>query len=183
MTWMGWMLTYGRSTLLLAAVLVQQTTSTSIKGLEGLDHGTCLQGLEATVEIEVDGQRHVFAPTWQKPIAEATAFCGALHVYQSNCPALVAQQAQAKLSDVHALASYLNCRGFDTFEGHTSLFPVSVQILSSLIADSAIRRALQIGFNAGHSTMTLLRANPNVHITSFDLAEHPYVLKQQRSWT
>ncbi|RHY95064.1 hypothetical protein DYB26_010823 [Aphanomyces astaci] len=121
---------------------------------------------------------HVFKDSRLPPIAEATAFCGTLRVYQSDCASLVAKQAQDKLSDVHALASYLNCRGFHSFEGHTSLFPVSVQILSSLVAEPAsVRRALQVGFNAGHSTMTMLRANPNVHITSFDLAEHPYVFE------
>jgi predicted O-methyltransferase YrrM len=41
-------------------------------------------------------------------------------------------------------------------------------------ASSTSRRALEIGFNAGHSAATLLGANPSLHLTSVDIGEHDY---------
>lgn len=44
-----------------------------------------------------------------------------------------------------------------------------------LVANPGIRRVLEIGFNAGHSSYVFLNARPDVHVTSFDLGEHGYV--------
>ena len=34
---------------------------------------------------------------------------------------------------------------------------------------------MEIGFNAGHSAVTFLSANKNVHVTSFDIGVHDYM--------
>jgi hypothetical protein len=36
------------------------------------------------------------------------------------------------------------------------------------------RKALEIGFNAGHSTAIMLNYEPNVHVTVIDICEHKY---------
>jgi predicted O-methyltransferase YrrM len=50
-------------------------------------------------------------------------------------------------------------------------------LIGKLCVFAEVTRALQIGFNAGHSAITMLAANPRLHLTSFDLVEHPYVPK------
>lgn len=47
------------------------------------------------------------------------------------------------------------------------------------LADIALRehslQVAEIGFNTGHSTSAFLAANPDVHVTSFDIGEHEYI--------
>ncbi|KAF0689881.1 Aste57867_18702 [Aphanomyces stellatus] len=149
------------------------------EGLEDHGHLACIQNQHVHVDIEVDGRLHQFVPTWEvAATAEASIFCGTKRIPGSQCGPLVAKRAQNKLEGIDALATYLHCRGHSMFEGHTSLFPTSERILRSLVSESTtIRRAMQIGFNAGHSAMTLLSANSEMHLTSFDLVEHAYVSK------
>ncbi|KAG9405947.1 hypothetical protein AC1031_003869 [Aphanomyces cochlioides] len=140
-------------------------------------HVACLKQMQAPVNVEIDGKVHQFLPTdGASTLIEASAFCGRNRIPQLSCGALVAEESRAKLLANGTLDDYLKCRGYHDMEGHTSLFPVSVDILHSLVAPPAnIQRAMQVGFNAGHSAMTLLRANPKMHLTSFDVAFHPYV--------
>ena len=46
------------------------------------------------------------------------------------------------------------------------------EIVSNLPPDSVV---CEIGFNAGHSSVNYLIANPNIRLVSFDLGEHQYV--------
>jgi len=52
-----------------------------------------------------------------------------------------------------ALFEYHFCRGHEEGEGSTQTFPVVEAALHTLFASKHIKRALQIGFNAGHSGM------------------------------
>ena len=62
-------------------------------------------------------------------------------------------------------------------EGHIAQSPYFCNILCETIALMRIQdtpRILQIGFNAGHSTLAMLRSHPNCQIVSVDLGEHGY---------
>ena len=72
------------------------------------------------------------------------------------------------------LSSYLEERGFTEFEGYSQQLPLQVEHLGTSVANDAIKTMLEIGFNAGHSAEVFLRANPNLHLTSYDLKAHDY---------
>lgn len=72
-----------------------------------------------------------------------------------------------------SINAYLARLGYTRFEGNTGLCPAKIELLTHLSRNC--KTALEIGFNAGHSADTILRANPNIKLTSFDLGEHPYV--------
>jgi len=62
-------------------------------------------------------------------------------------------------------------------EGHIAQTPYFCSILSetiNMLPLSQPPRILQIGFNAGHSTLAMLRLCPNIQIVSVDLGEHGY---------
>lgn len=59
-------------------------------------------------------------------------------------------------------------------EGHTSKYPQRESCLRSLAAHEDVESIAEIGFNAGHSTVTLLAGNPRKTLTSFDLCKHQY---------
>jgi predicted O-methyltransferase YrrM len=48
--------------------------------------------------------------------------------------------------------------------------------MNHLTLGAVSNNILEIGFNAGHSTLLYLTSNPNSKITSFDLCEHSYTL-------
>ena len=50
------------------------------------------------------------------------------------------------------------------------------EVLSSLNLSSGIKNVLEIGFNAGFSTLLMLTTNPNIHITCVDICEHRYTI-------
>ncbi len=52
------------------------------------------------------------------------------------------------------------------------LFPKQMNLYS---AATSVHSILEIGFNAGHSCLLFLLANPNSKIVCFDLGEHTYV--------
>lgn len=49
-------------------------------------------------------------------------------------------------------------------------------ILSSPVLSSGIKNILEIGFNAGFSTLLMLTVNPDIHITCVDIGEHKYTI-------
>jgi len=72
------------------------------------------------------------------------------------------------------LKEYLECKGIRfsyDYQGHSSQFPAEPIILSHFAGKPGVKEIMEIGFNAGHSAETFLSANPNVHLTSFDLGE------------
>ena len=74
-----------------------------------------------------------------------------------------------------ALTSFLNGKGFDSFEGYSQQNPRQIKDLHSLI-NKKILNVMEIGFNAGHSADIFLKHNKNMKLTSFDIGEHDYVL-------
>ena len=63
---------------------------------------------------------------------------------------------------------------YEKVEGHTSKYPLRESCLKSLAARPEVKRMAEIGFNAGHSTVSLLSGNPGKTLTSFDLCTHEY---------
>lgn len=65
-------------------------------------------------------------------------------------------------------------RGVRNAEGNTSMNPGSTALLQRLVRSNGVARVMEIGFNAGHSANTLLAANPDITLTSFDLGRYGY---------
>jgi predicted O-methyltransferase YrrM len=63
---------------------------------------------------------------------------------------------------------------YDKVEGHTHAYPQRERCLKSLAARPDVNRMAEIGFNAGHSTVSLLSGNPGKTLTSFDLCTKAY---------
>jgi predicted O-methyltransferase YrrM len=57
---------------------------------------------------------------------------------------------------------------------YTDKFHEKVQNIATLVLNKKVQNVLEIGFNAGFSTLLMLLCNPNVHITCADLGEHAY---------
>lgn len=72
-----------------------------------------------------------------------------------------------------SINAYLARLGFHSFEGNTGLCAPKGELLRMFAKESAT--ALEIGFNAGHSADTILRANKNIELVSFDIGLHGYV--------
>lgn len=58
--------------------------------------------------------------------------------------------------------------------GHIGQTPAQVQTYRELASGSAVKTICEIGFNAGHSSVTLLSAQQDTVLVSFDLQELPY---------
>lgn len=72
------------------------------------------------------------------------------------------------------ITSYLNNKGFITFEGYSQQVPEQVNDLIKLTQNGK-KRVIEIGFNAGHSAEVFLENNPELELVSFDLGSHKYV--------
>ena len=72
-----------------------------------------------------------------------------------------------------SITTFLNSRGFHSFEGYSQQVPEQVEDLIHLTKDQG--HVMEIGFNAGHSAEVFLQHNPNLFLTSFDLGGHQYV--------
>jgi predicted O-methyltransferase YrrM len=70
---------------------------------------------------------------------------------------------------MEALTSYLNARGHGGYEGNVSSVPEQAADLVRLASDPSVKTMMEIGFNAGHSALSLLSASPNTTLISFDL--------------
>ncbi len=60
-----------------------------------------------------------------------------------------------------------------TFE-YTNTFILKVKNISNMVLNKNISKVMEIGFNAGFSTLLMLMSNPNIKVTCFDLGEHSY---------
>lgn len=75
-----------------------------------------------------------------------------------------------------SVTKFLHQRGFLDFEGNIQGCPQQMEDLIQLSANVQGTEFLEIGFNAGHSAELLLKNNPRIHLTSFDLGTHEYVI-------
>ena len=73
------------------------------------------------------------------------------------------------------LDEYLDPRRMEPSEGHIGQVPEQKRDLTRYVTQPEVRKILEIGFNAGHSSELFLRENTAAHVTSFDLGEHRYV--------
>ncbi len=65
---------------------------------------------------------------------------------------------------------------FDT-QGHIFDVLDEVRYYSQLMHLPNITTVCETGFNAGHSAITFLASNPNIHLYSFDLGDMPWTAK------
>ena len=72
------------------------------------------------------------------------------------------------------ITTFLNSKGFHSFEGYTQQNPQQVKDLISITNQPNIN-VMEIGFNAGHSAEIFLKNNKELTLTSFDLGIHNYV--------
>jgi predicted O-methyltransferase YrrM len=74
-----------------------------------------------------------------------------------------------------SITTFLNNRGFYSFEGYSQEVPEQVKDLVKLSNNPNIN-VMEIGFNAGHSAEVFLQNNKDLTLTSFDLGGHDYVM-------
>jgi len=74
----------------------------------------------------------------------------------------------------NTITSFLNSKGFLTFEGYSQQVPEQVNDLIKL-TQYGKKRVIEIGFNAGHSAEVFLENNNDLELVSFDLGCHKYV--------
>jgi predicted O-methyltransferase YrrM len=72
------------------------------------------------------------------------------------------------------ITTFLNNRGFYSFEGYSQQVPQQVKDLIK-ITNKPNLNMMEIGFNAGHSAEVFLKNNNKLTLTSFDLGSHNYV--------
>ncbi len=73
-----------------------------------------------------------------------------------------------------SISEYL--KDYQMMEGYSQQVPEQVKDLIHFTTKPHIQ-VMEIGFNGGHSAEIFLKNNPTLHLTSFDLGAHPYVLK------
>jgi predicted O-methyltransferase YrrM len=71
------------------------------------------------------------------------------------------------------ITTFLNSRGFHTFEGYSQQVSQQIDDLIMLTNKPNIN-VMEIGFNAGHSAEVFLQNNKQLTLTSFDLGAHAY---------
>ena len=59
---------------------------------------------------------------------------------------------------------------------YTDVYLNKIKNISKLLLNKNIKSVMEIGFNAGFSTLLMLFTNPTMNITCFDLGEHKYTL-------
>jgi FkbM family methyltransferase len=71
------------------------------------------------------------------------------------------------------LNDFLESVSIVPIEGNSDQIPQQTDDLAALC--KGVKNILEIGFNAGHSSVLFLKTNPNCDVVSFDLDEHYYV--------
>lgn len=59
---------------------------------------------------------------------------------------------------------------------YTDIFLNKTKNISNMVLNKNLKDVMEIGFNAGFSTLLMLLSNPNINITCFDLGEHTYTI-------
>ena len=72
-----------------------------------------------------------------------------------------------------SITSYLNEKGFYSFEGYSQ--QISQQVKDLIDLTKGVTNIIEIGFNAGHSAEIFLENNKDLILISFDLGKHEYV--------
>ena len=81
--------------------------------------------------------------------------------------------SQVELKErVQWLEKYLNHNNAPVVEGHSSQVEGQHSVYARLFGQCKVQSIAEIGFNAGHSTLVMLMANPKARVQSFDLGEH-----------
>ena len=75
-----------------------------------------------------------------------------------------------------SITSFLNSKGFHSFEGYSQQVPQQIEDLINITNKPNIN-VMEIGFNAGHSAEVFLQNNKDLTLTSFDLGEHDYIIR------
>ncbi len=65
---------------------------------------------------------------------------------------------------------------FHNTYNYTDLFVNKTKNISNVVLNKNVKNVMEIGFNAGFSTLLMLFTNPNIHVHCFDLGEHKYTL-------
>jgi predicted O-methyltransferase YrrM len=73
-----------------------------------------------------------------------------------------------------SITSFLNSRGFHSFDGYSQQVPKQVEDLK-ILTNKPNLNVMEIGFNAGHSAEVFLQNNKELTLTSFDLGGNDYV--------
>jgi predicted O-methyltransferase YrrM len=59
---------------------------------------------------------------------------------------------------------------------YAEVFLNKTKNISNMVLNKNLKDVMEIGFNAGFSTLLMLLSNPNINITCFDLGEHTYTI-------
>ena len=59
---------------------------------------------------------------------------------------------------------------------YTDIYLNKSKNISNIVLNKNLKNVMEIGFNAGFSTLLMLLSNPNINITCFDLGEHKYTM-------
>ena len=89
---------------------------------------------------------------------------------------LVTKPAVNVETEASDLSAYLNSKGFNNLEGNVGGCPPEYLDLIEL-TKKPIVNVMEIGFNGGHSAELFLKNNDDIHLTSFDIGAHAYLLK------
>jgi predicted O-methyltransferase YrrM len=84
----------------------------------------------------------------------------------------VGNQIQARVTEMNA---YLEAKGQGDLEGNSGQI-LEQMVHLALLSNKFMKptKVLEIGFNAGHSSLAIL-SNPTTHVTSIDIGDHSYV--------
>lgn len=74
-----------------------------------------------------------------------------------------------------SLNNYLYLRSVGEMEGHSQQLAAQMDTLTKLASSQHVHRIFEIGFNAGHSSDTFLRAKPDVSVLSCDISNRKCV--------
>ena len=102
----------------------------------------------------------------------------AWNVHEATCAGPRAYAAQrAYYDEVVALDAHLRSVGAPPAEGHSAMCPRAVAHMRAVARAAAetsqLVRVCEVGFNAGHSTLNWLAADPRTAVDAFDLGAHP----------
>jgi predicted O-methyltransferase YrrM len=59
---------------------------------------------------------------------------------------------------------------------YTDIFLNKTKNISNIVLNKNLKDVMEIGFNAGFSTLLMLLSNPNINITCFDIGVHTYTM-------
>ena len=95
---------------------------------------------------------------------------GGWEVYLENEESKATGDLMGRINaELNKLAIYLSEKGVEVIEGSST--PKQMEYLASRV--QGLKRVVEVGFNAGLSALTMLEANSDLRVISFDLGEWP----------